>query len=109
ILDNPYRWPQQAIVGTDVIDNNSCQILESKPAKGHDSSYSSVKTWVDPRRMVPLRIEKYDASGKVVRRINTTRMLLEGGDSQPVITLISADRVLGQRPEVSVHRIAIIA
>ena len=83
IIDNPYRWTQQAIVGTDVIDNNSCQILESKPAKGHDSSYSSVKTWVDPRRMVPLRIEKYDAAGKVVRRINTTRILLEGGDSLP--------------------------
>jgi len=83
IIDNPYRWSQQAVVGTDVIDNNSCQILESKPSKGHDSSYMSVKTWVDPRRMVPLRIEKYDTSGKVVRRINTTRILLEGGDSLP--------------------------
>jgi outer membrane lipoprotein-sorting protein len=43
-----------------------------------------VKSWVDSRRLVPLRIEKYDSSGKVVRRINTTRVLLEGGDSLPV-------------------------
>jgi outer membrane lipoprotein-sorting protein len=42
-----------------------------------------VKTWVDPKRMVPLQIEKYDSSGKVVRRINITRMLLDGGDSLP--------------------------
>jgi Outer membrane lipoprotein-sorting protein len=83
IIDNPYRWTQQAIVGSEVIDGNSCQILESKPGKGHRSSYSSVKTWVDPRRLVPLRIEKYDASGKVVRRINTTRVLLDGNDSLP--------------------------
>jgi Outer membrane lipoprotein-sorting protein len=81
IIDNPYRWSQQAIVGAEVIDNNPCQILESKPGKG-SSSYSSVKTWVDPRRMVPLRIEKY-ASGKIMRRINTTRILLDGGDSLP--------------------------
>jgi len=83
IIDNPYRWSQQAIVGNEAVDTFPCQILESKPGKGHSSSYSSVKTWVDPRRMVPLRIEKYDAAGKMLRRINTTRVLLDGGDSLP--------------------------
>ena len=83
IIDSPYRWNHQAIVGTEVIDGTSCQVLESKPGKGHSSSYSSVKTWVDARRLVPLRIEKYDASGKVMRRINTTRVLLDGSESLP--------------------------
>src|SRR5215212_3043490 len=83
IIDSPYGWGQQAIVGSEDVDGNACQILESKPGKDHSSSYSGVKTWVDPRRMVPLRIEKYDSSGKVVRRINTTRILLDGGDSLP--------------------------
>jgi hypothetical protein len=83
IIDSPYRWSHQAIVGTEVIDGTSCQVLESKPGKGHSSSYSSVKTWVDARRLVPLRIEKYDATGKVVRRINTTRVLLDGNESLP--------------------------
>lgn len=83
IIDNPFRWTQQAIVGTEAIDNVQCQILESKPGKGHSSSYSSVKTWIDPRRLVPLRIEKYDNSGKVLRRINITRVLLDGNDSLP--------------------------
>jgi Outer membrane lipoprotein-sorting protein len=83
IIDSPYRWSHQAIVGTEVIDGTSCQVLESKPGKGHSSSYSSVKTWVDARRLVPLRIEKYEASGKVVRRINTTRVLLDGNESLP--------------------------
>ena len=40
-------------------------------------------TWVDPRRYVPLRIEKYDGSGKLVRQISTTRVLLEGAESVP--------------------------
>jgi Outer membrane lipoprotein-sorting protein len=83
IIDNPFRWPRQRIVGTEAIDNIQCQILESKPGKGHTSSYSSVKTWVDSRRLVPLRIEKYDSSGNVLRRINITRVLLDGNDSLP--------------------------
>jgi len=83
IIDNPFRWTRQTIVGTEAIDNIQYQILESKPGKGHSSSYSSVKAWVDSRRLVPLRIEKYDGSGKVVRRINITRVLLDGNDSLP--------------------------
>jgi outer membrane lipoprotein-sorting protein len=84
IIDSPFTWTQQTIVGTEDMDGTPCQILESKPGKGHTSSYSSVKSWIDSRRLVPLRIEKCDSSGKVVRRINTTRVLLEGGDSLPV-------------------------
>jgi hypothetical protein len=83
IIDSPYTWSQQTIVGAEDVDGNPCQILESKHGKDRSSSYASVKTWIDPRRMVPLRIEKYDASGKLVRRINTTRILLDGGDSLP--------------------------
>jgi outer membrane lipoprotein-sorting protein len=82
IIDSPFTWSQQAIVGTQNIDRFPCQILESKPG-GHASSYASVKTWIDSKRMVPLQIEKYDSSGKVIRRINITRMLLDGGDSLP--------------------------
>ena len=84
IIDSPFAWSQQTIVGTEDMDGTPCQILESKPGKGQTGSYSSVKSWIESGRLVPLRIEKYDSSGKVVRRINTTRVLLEGGDSLPV-------------------------
>jgi len=82
IIDSPFGWSQQAITGNEDVNGTACQILESKPGD-HGSSYSSVKTWVDPRRFVPLRIEKYDASGKVIRRINTTRVMLDGDESIP--------------------------
>jgi hypothetical protein len=73
VLENYFAWDQQAIVGSEVVDRVNCQILESKPGKGR-SSYSKVKSWIDPRRLVPMRIEKYGADGKVVRRIETTRV-----------------------------------
>src|SRR4051812_43746406 len=92
IIDSPFAWNQQTIVGTENVDRFSCQILESKPGKDHNSSYASAKSWIDPKRMVPLRIEKYDASGKVIRRINITRMLLNGGDSLPADLEVSGTR-----------------
>jgi hypothetical protein len=103
IIDNPFRWPQQAIVGTEAIDNIQCQILESKPGKGHSSSYSSVKTWVDPHRFVPMRIEKYDTAGNVLRRINITRVLLDGNDSLPADLRIHGPR--GTVTEITGSRI----
>jgi hypothetical protein len=103
IIDNPFAWDQQAIVGTEVIDGTPCQVLESKPGKGRDSCYSSVHTWVDPRRFVPLRIEKYGASGKLLRRINTTRILLDGGDSIPANLSVQGPR--GTTTEIDGSRI----
>ena len=92
IIDSPFAWSQQTIVGTENVGRFACQILESKPDKGSGSSYASVKSWIDPSRMVPLQIEKYDSSGKVVRRINITRMLLDGGDSLPADLEVTGPR-----------------
>src|SRR5687768_6091635 len=51
VIDNFFAWGQQAIVGTEVVDRVNCTILESKPGKGDRSSYSSVRSWVDPRQI----------------------------------------------------------
>lgn len=83
IIDNPFAWSQQTVVGAETINGTACQILESKPGKSHSSSYTKVRTWIDPRRLVPLRIEKYGSSGKVLRRINTTRVILDRDESIP--------------------------
>ena len=58
VIDNFFAWDQQEIVGTEMVDRVNCTVLESKPGKGERSSYASVRTWIDTRRMVPLRVEK---------------------------------------------------
>jgi hypothetical protein len=73
-VENFFAWKKQAIVGSEVIDNVNCQILESKPDSPAGSIYGKVRSWVDPRRFVPLRIEKYSSSGELVRRIDITRI-----------------------------------
>jgi Outer membrane lipoprotein-sorting protein len=77
VLENFFAWPNQAIVGTEVVNRVSCQILESKPSKDQRSNYAAVRTWVDTKRLAPLRIEKYNASGQVTRRIDSGRVVTD--------------------------------
>jgi hypothetical protein len=74
IIENFFAWENQVIVGNEVINRVNCIILESRPGKGESSTYASVRSWIDPGRLVPLRVEKYLPSGGLARRIETTRV-----------------------------------
>jgi Outer membrane lipoprotein-sorting protein len=74
LVENFFAWDNQAIVGTETVDRMPCQILESKPGGGDRSAYSKVRSWIDTKRMVPLRVEKFSDSGKLVKRIDTTKV-----------------------------------
>ncbi len=73
-VENFFAWKKQTLVGTETVDNVSCQILESKPDSSSETIYGKVRSWIDPARLVPLRIEKYSPSGELVRRIDTDRV-----------------------------------
>jgi hypothetical protein len=77
IIEDFFAWEYQSIVGNEVLNGVSCVILESRPAKGDASTYASVRTWIDPRRLVPLRVETYLPSGHLARRIETTRVVTD--------------------------------
>lgn len=91
-IDNFYAWDQQAIVGMETVEGVPCQILESKPGKGERSSYARVRSWIDTRRMVPLRVEKYSGSGQLLRRIDTTRVVADAGRNIPANLSVRAAR-----------------
>lgn len=74
LVENFFAWDNQAIVGAETVDRVPCQILESKPGAGDRSGYSNVRSWIDTKRMIPLRVEKYSASGKLAKRIDTTKV-----------------------------------
>jgi len=73
-VENFFAWKKQALVGSETINGVNCQILESKPDSSTVSIYAKVRSWIDPQRFVPLRIEKYSSSGELVRRIDITRV-----------------------------------
>jgi hypothetical protein len=73
-VENFFAWKKQAIIGSEVVNGVACQILESKPGSSGISIYAKVRSWIDPRRLVPMRVEKYSAQGELVRRVDTTRV-----------------------------------
>jgi hypothetical protein len=96
VVDNFFAWDQQVIVGIEEVDGVKCPILESKPGKGQGSIYGSVRSWIDVRRLVPLRVEKYASSGQLLRRIDTTRVVADAGHQIPANLAVG-----GARPDSS--------
>lgn len=74
LVEDFFAWENQAIVGTESLAGAQCQLLESKPGKDDRTNYSKVKSWIDTKRMVTMRVEKYSPSGKLAKRIDTTRV-----------------------------------
>lgn len=74
VIENFFGWENQTIVGTEILNRVSCLILESRPGKNEFSSCASIRSWIDPRKLVPLRVEKYRPSGQLLLRIDTTRV-----------------------------------
>ena len=92
VIDNFFAWDQQALVGTEKVDGVNCMILESKPGKGEHSIYGSVRSWIDARRLVPLRVEKYTNSGQLLRRIDTIDVVDDAGHQIPATLVVSGAR-----------------
>jgi hypothetical protein len=93
VIENFFAWANQTIIGNEVLNRVNCLILESRPGNGEFSTYASVRSWIDPRRFVPLRVEKYLASGKLGRRIDTTRVFTdEKGRSVPADLTVRTSR-----------------
>ena len=103
VVDNFFAWNQQTLVGDGEVEGAKCQILESKPGKGEHSSYGSVRSWIDVQRLVPLRVEKYDSSGRLLRRIDTIDVITDAGHHIPATLVIrgaredSSTRLAGSR------------
>jgi len=68
LVENFFRWSSQNLLGEEAVDGTDCLILESKPGSDDSTPYGSVKTWVDPQKMVAKKVEKFDRSGHLVRR-----------------------------------------
>jgi hypothetical protein len=92
VIDNFFAWEHQALIGTEQARGVNCTILESKPGKAEHSSYGSVRSWIDVRRLVPLSVEKYDRSGRLLRRIDTKDVVADAGHQIPSELVISGAR-----------------
>jgi hypothetical protein len=74
IIENFFRWKNQAITGQEAVGRVNCIVLESKPGSSDATPYRLVKSWIDPKKLVALRVIKYDKAGKPAQQIDTTQI-----------------------------------
>lgn len=73
-VENFFLWSGQSLAGRENVGKVDCIILESKPGANDSSAYSRVRSWIDPRRMIAMRVEKFDRQGRPACRIDTTQV-----------------------------------
>lgn len=73
-IENFFRWENQELAGTEKVGKAECLVLESRPGGPDASIYGKVRSWIDPQRLVTLRVEKYGKAGSLLRRIETTQV-----------------------------------
>jgi hypothetical protein len=105
VIENFFAWENQAVTGNELVNRVNCVILESRPGKGESTPYGSVRSWIDPSRLVPLRVEKYLPSGGLARRIETARVatddkgrfvpatLMVRGSREDSVTVLEGSRI----------------
>lgn len=60
-------WPNARVIGSDFIRTRSCWKVQL-PAPAGDAQYGSVLLWVDKDSGALMRMEGYDAAGKLIKR-----------------------------------------
>jgi hypothetical protein len=93
LIENFFAWENQVIAGNEVVNRVNCIILESRPGKGKSSPYGSVRSWIDPDRLVLLRVEEYLPAGGLARRIETIRVATDDkGRFVPAVLSVRSPR-----------------
>jgi len=114
LAENFWRWPSQRVAGQGQAGKQACTVLESRPSKDAATAYALVRSCIDPKKLTPLWVEKFDAAGNRVKRIsleipergNRNRdfrvsMVVEGDPSLPRtrVEILRSDRGIRVSPD----------
>lgn len=99
VVENFFRWSNQELAGQETVERVNCVILDSKPGSSDSTPYGRVRSWIDTGKMVTMRVEKYDTSGNLVRKITTTRVAKDDKGRHIPATLMVERSGSGTRTE----------
>lgn len=74
-----YAWPVHVAEGRTSLGGRSVCVVRSDPGEKTKSPYSSVVSWIDPERLVPLRMEKTVRDDRSIVRVEHRGILAREG------------------------------
>ena len=69
-----WEWPEVRVVGEEKVGSAECWIVESKSA-GSAVRHPRVRSWLAKEKPIAMRIEKFDASGTLRKRLTAGRVV----------------------------------
>ncbi|MEE4138725.1 outer membrane lipoprotein-sorting protein [Pseudomonas viridiflava] len=86
---NPEQWRQQLLRMESLSDGTQVYVIESTPKAekvGKDTAYSKMQSWVRSDNFVAVKVEFYDLSGQLLKRIESSDLQQVGtqGKWQPM-------------------------
>lgn len=72
LTDEFLSWPYQKAVGEERLLRRLCTIVESRRDEG--AATATVKSWLSPALALPLRVERFDPEGRLLRRLTVDRV-----------------------------------
>ncbi len=74
------------LTGDGKINGNNCYVIESRAKKEESSQYSKRISWIDKNKMIPLKVDFYDKSGKLIKELTTKNIKKIQGHWTPLET-----------------------
>ncbi len=88
LADEFWHWPSQKITGEESIRGDACKIVESRPTGGATGTYSLVRSWISPEKLLPLRMEKFGRDDRLAKRFTVQKTTRHEGVWAPMTTFV---------------------
>ena len=104
LRDRPVDEDTHRIVGKESVGGVVCDKLESIPVDADNSVYTKRIQWIDPKTLIPLRVDYYQGGAQPVKRLLVRRVeKMEGYDT--VVDSVMTDLGSGHKTRIHVETV----
>ena len=104
IRDRNVALDSQRIIGTAMQGGVQCKVLESIPIDKDSSVYSKRISWIDPKTLIPLRVDYYEGGSSPSKRLIVHRVeKIQGYDT--VLDSTMTDLESGHETQVTIRKV----
>lgn len=102
LRDRPVDKDTHRLIGKEAVDGVMCDKLESVPVDSGNSVYTKRIRWIDPKTLIPLRVDYYQGGAQPAKRLMVRRIeKIQGFDT--VVDSVMTDLGSGHTTRIRVE------
>lgn len=101
LRDRPVSKDRHRVIGKETLNGVVCTELESIPVTRDSSVYSKRISWIDPKTLIPLRVDFYEGGAKPSKRLVASKVVKIQG-YYTVVDSVMTDLNSGHKTRITV-------